>query len=517
MPKSHSRVQSSHSISEFTHYDEKRTWIMEESYQPSRQSSSRQKMLVYMLLLAEAIMAASLSAQIPLLVASSSSACSDYSSAYIRSLLECAYFFGSTCSIFWGSAADIFGRKVISMLGLVGTLACCLFMGFATSLPGWVTLRFLAGCMSSAIFTSALAMLADLSMPSAASLRTVSCLPLISVCGGIGPLLQSLVRQLGKRAPAGIWSQWPALNGQVACAGMIFIVLLVEAFCLRETLNTESAVDRITEKATLLGTKSEDSETLLSVSVVDSDEEPTSICIDDFLQAPSFVTLLVSFSILSLHSSTFEVLLPHLADSPANMGGMGLPCGLLNTVVTIVKAIAAIGVFYTLPKYTAKLDVLATYRQVSVAFPAIYVLIPFFAMLATVSGAPPVSWAVFSTAAVVAKELFAELAHVLAILLAFSASPNASSAGTGIGLLGLSNLFKALAVGVSGLSYYLSDAYSVVSINAILWALLAVLAFTGSCVNSRLREAPLVGQDIPAELLRWSSVFDAESDSEADV
>jgi hypothetical protein len=284
-----------------------------------------------------------------------------------------------------------------------------------------------------------------------------------------------------------------------------------------QTLDSRTAIGLKSEEASLLEQKTDDSEALLSVSVVDIDEEPARICIDDFLQAPSFVTLLASFSILSLHSSTFEVLLPHLADSPANMGGMGLPCGMLNTIITVVKLVAAMGVFYALPKLQAKVSVLSTYRQISVAFPGIYVLIPFFAMLATVSGAPNTSWAIFSTVAVIAKELFAEIAMVLAILLAFSAAPNAASAGTSIGLLGLSNLFKALAVGVSGLSYYLSDAYSVVAINATLWALLAVLAFTGACINWRLREAPLVGQDIPAELLKWSNVFDAESDSETDV
>ncbi|KAG9791145.1 MFS general substrate transporter, partial [Aureobasidium melanogenum] len=462
-------------------------------------------------------MAASLSAQIPLLLDASSSACSDYSSAYIRSLLECAYFFGSTCSVFWGLVADKAGRKTTTMLGLGGTLACCLFMGFATNLPGWVTLRFLSGCMGSAVFTAALAMLADLSMSSNRALQNVSRLPLISVCGGIGPLLQSIVRQIGEHAPVGIWSQWPALNGQIACASLILVIFLVEIICLHETLDRHVAVSCKSEETTLLGRTVDDSEALLSVSVVDLDEQSSRICIDDFLQAPSFLTLLASFSILSLHSSTFEVLLPHLADSPANVGGMGLPCGLLNTIITIVKIVAAMGVFYALPRFSAKVSALSAYRQISVAFPAIYVLIPFFAMLATVSGAPGTSWAVFSTVAVIAKELAAELAMVLAILLAFSAAPNAASAGTSIGLLGLSNLFKALAVGVSGLSYYLSNAYSVVAINATLWALLAALAFTGSCINWRLREAPLVGQDIPAELLRWSSVFDAESDSETEV
>lgn len=234
MFRSHSRIQSSNSVSDFAQYHEKRAWIVEDDFQPSRQSTSRQMSLVYLLLLSEAIMGASLSAQIPLLVAASSTACSDYSSAYVRSLLECAYFFGSTCSVFWGYATDRSGRRTIAMLGLTGTLGCCLSMGFATTLPGWVTMRFLAGCMGSAVFTSALAMLADLSMPSAKALRTVSRLPLISVCGGIGPLLQSIVRQVGEHAPAEIWSQWPALNGQIACAGLVLIILMVEAFCLRE-------------------------------------------------------------------------------------------------------------------------------------------------------------------------------------------------------------------------------------------------------------------------------------------
>lgn len=248
---------------------------------------------------------------------------------------------------------------------------------------------------------------------------------------------------------------------------------------------------------------------------MDISEQPPAIGMDDFLSAPSFTILLASFSILSLHSSTFEVLLPHLADSPAKMGGMGLPCGFLDTIITIVKAISALGVFYAIPKYSKKVDGLSLYRQISIAFPGLYVLIPFCAMLTTVSGAPPTSWAVFSTVVVMVKEIFAETAHVLAILLAFSAAPNAACTGTGIGLLGLSNLFKALAVGVSGLSYYVSDAYSVVAINATLWALLVILAFRATCMNFNLREVPLVGQDIPVERFRWNSVFDAEKDIEA--
>lgn len=242
MYRTHNRAVSSISIhGAADHNDEKRQWILEDEPLSKRQDISRQKTLIYMLLLAEAIMSASLSAQIPLLI-TSPTACSNYSASYIRSLLECAYFFGSTCSVIWGYASDRLGRRAVALLGLTGVLACCLSMGFAKSLPSWVLLRCLAGCFGSALFTSAIAMLADANMRSAENMRTVSRLPLIAVCGGVGPLLQSIVRTIGGRASAEIWLQWPALNGQIACASLIFIVTIIELFCLREvsaSFNTE--------------------------------------------------------------------------------------------------------------------------------------------------------------------------------------------------------------------------------------------------------------------------------------
>lgn len=134
------------------------------------------------------------------------------------------------------------------------------------------------------------------------------------------------------------------------------------------------------------------------------------------------------------------------------------------------------------------------------------------AIFAALSGAPPAVWVVFSTIAVLAKEVFAGAAQVLAMLLIFSAAPQAGCTGTSIGLFALSNLFKALAVGGSGLGYYLSDANSMTAVNATLWAVLALVACIGFGANWSLRKSPIIGRDFPEEMLTWKSVFDAERD-----
>jgi hypothetical protein len=84
-----------------------------------------------------------------------------------------------------------------------------------------------------------------------------------------------------------------------------------------------------------------------------------------------------------------------------------------------------------------------------------------------------------------------------------------------IGVVSISELFKALAVGASGVSFYLSNDYSVVVVNGSLWAALAFIAILGAGVTWKLRESPKIGTDIPEECLVWTDMFDAHSDEES--
>lgn len=234
------------------------------------------------------------------------------------------------------------------------------------------------------------------------------------------------------------------------------------------------------------------------------------ISIAETLTAPSILTLLASWSILSLHSSTFDLLLPHISHSATHTGGMGVPCSWLRTVTLLVSFLAAVRILRVVPFIVGKVGLLPMYRKLTLVFPALYVLVPLIGLTLNTSGAAPVVSAIVSTAGMLAKATLGGTTQVLVLLLILSAAPDASSTGTVIGALSIAELFKALAVGTSVVSFYLCESYSVVAINCALWTALATIALVGAMVARRLRETPRVGRDVPETCLVWHGLFDAE-------
>lgn len=276
------------------------------------------------------------------------------------------------------------------------------------------------------------------------------------------------------------------------------------------------------EKSAFLGQSLlNDSCESLNISIVEALNDDAAaprysrLSIAQLLTAPSVLMLLASYSVLSLHSSTFEILLPHLGHTASHEGGLGIPCEWLQTVLVIVKIIAAIRILKFVPFVVNKIGLLPVYRRISLAFPVLYVIIPLLALAVNASGATPLISAAFNTFAMLTKTTLAGAAQVLVLLLVLSAAPDAQSTGTVIGMVSISELFKALAVGASGVSYYLSDDYEMVVVNGTLWAALAAIALAGAALTWKLRETPRVGADIPEECLVWQGMFDADSDEEA--
>lgn len=188
---------------------------------------------------------------------------------------------------------------------------------------------------------------------------------------------------------------------------------------------------------------------------------------------------------------------------------MGLPCTWLSPVLLAFKAIAAGAIFYWTPVLAAKTDVLRLYRRISLTFPLLYILIPISALLLPAT-------ALINGLAVFSKDLLAASSDVLILLLALSAAPAANSSGTVLGLVALANLFRALAVGVAGLAYYLSAEYELGVVDTALWALLAGTATAGAAVAWWVRDSPRVGVDFDENCLTWKEVFDVEGGFEAE-
>jgi hypothetical protein len=110
-----------------------------------------------------------------------------------------------------------------------------------------------------------------------------------------------------------------------------------------------------------------------------------------------------------------------------------------------------------------------------------------------------------------AKNILASGASVLVALLLLAAAPDAFSTGTVIGLMQVSSLFRALAVLVSGASFYVSSEYSVAMTNLGLWAILGAFSMSGAALAWFVREGTRVEGDFPSEVLKWELAFDAES------
>ncbi|KAF1839914.1 MFS general substrate transporter [Cucurbitaria berberidis CBS 394.84] len=516
----HRRTRSLIPVKDLAKYDkvslveDEEEWYDEEEMEVASapdavdRSRQRQMMLVYLVFLAEAIMASSLQPQLQMLL-SSSDYCGNISTSYLRSILDCAYTFGQTSGLFWGYLADRMGRRRVTLLGLWSMLICCLSMGFATSLASCTIFRFFAGIVSSTIMCTSLTMIGDLSTTAEERAKNVARLPLISLCGSMGPLMQGMVSE-SLQAYGMVWEKFPILGSELVCGSLLFAIALTASIMLKETLPLHSdrladPVDVDCEKAAFLSRESEDT----TITLVDF-ARPEPITIAQFMQAPSLIVLLSSFCLLSLHASSFDVLLPHLGHSSTQHGGMGIPCDWLSIVVLVVRGIAAVAIFYAIPFAMEKYGVLNLYRSVSLLFPAIYVITPLLTLLVTCSGLA----SIVSVFSIFSKHVLTGGASVLVALLVLNTTPDAFSAGTVVGMMQVASLFKAFAVAVSGTSYYFSDELSLQTTNLALWTCLALFGVFGAGLAWFVRERPSVEKDFPSEVLCWETCFDVDAEEQ---
>ncbi|KAK1811138.1 hypothetical protein LTR12_014479 [Friedmanniomyces endolithicus] len=490
---------------------------------------TRNLTMIYLLFLAEAIMASSLSAQVAIL-APTATGCFDTDASFLRSISECAYFTGSSAGVLWGWSADRVGRRSVALFGLVGMAVCCVSMGFARGFVAFAILRFMAGMIGSAVTVAGMAMLADVTQGSKGRAQVVARLPMIAFCGSLGPLAANSIRHLSERQVFEVLEKYPGLSGQLACASLVGMIALAEALLLEETQTLPTELSRTLsheeardcEKAAFLGqslpNNSDDSLTLMEV-LNEKAAIPLSsrLTTSQLLTAPSVLVLLASYAMLSLHSTTFDILLPHISHTRSHDGGLGLPCSWLSTIKLVIAFCAAARILKFVPHVIERVGLLKMYGRMSWAFPVLYTIIPLAGLAASSDRVAPAVAAVISVVAMLVKATLAGAAQVLVLLLILSAAPDAQSTGTTIGVLSIAELFKASAAGFSGISYYLSSAYSMQVVNGSLWATLALTALAGALVTRKLRETPRVGTDIPEACLVWQGMFDSESEGEGSI
>ena len=183
-------------------------------------------------LMTSSIMASSLQPQLQMLIANDDY-CGNLSTSYLRSILDCAYAFGGTTGIFWGYLSDRIGRRRVTLMGLWAMFSCCLSMGFATDLATCAIFRFVAGLASSSIIVTTLTMLGDLSANLQERAKNVAKLPLIALCGSVGPIIQGLVSG-SLKSTGTLWEKFPALSSEIACGGLVLAIAITATVKLQE-------------------------------------------------------------------------------------------------------------------------------------------------------------------------------------------------------------------------------------------------------------------------------------------
>ena len=177
-------------------------------------------------------MASSLQPQLQMLI-SNDDYCGNLSTSYLRGILDCAYAFGGTTGIFWGCLSDRIGRRPVTLIGLSGMLLCCLSMGFATDLVTCTIFRLAAGLVSSTILVTTLTMIGDLSSSQSERAKNVARLPLIALCGSIGPFIEGMVSR-SINASGAVWEKFPTLSSQLTCGSLVLLITVTSFIMLQE-------------------------------------------------------------------------------------------------------------------------------------------------------------------------------------------------------------------------------------------------------------------------------------------
>jgi MFS family permease len=159
--------------------------------------------------------------------------CGSADSTYWAGIVESVFALGSVAGLYWGCLSDRVGRRPVALIGLMGMCMAALIMGFSTSALACAIVRFFGGFMASSLRTMVWTMLGDVSRSSKSKASNFSRLPLVSIGGLLGPIMQAaLAHRFGKSGD--LWKMFPILGSQLACAGLLFLVLIANFLFLEE-------------------------------------------------------------------------------------------------------------------------------------------------------------------------------------------------------------------------------------------------------------------------------------------
>ncbi|TQS37543.1 hypothetical protein Golomagni_01977 [Golovinomyces magnicellulatus] len=329
-------------------------------------------------------------------------------------------------AVAWGQLSDRFGRKPAIITSLICTMTCSLIWGFSINLPMAITARGIQGAFNGNVGTIR-TMVAEMVQEKELQPRAFSIMPLVWSLGSIfGPVFGGFFASPAKNIPGlfggnAFFIRYPfALPNIISSA--FFAVGITTAFLfLRET---HHAAKQKSDYGLLLGKKLKNSVQRIfnysktfrgyrqSAGDGHTETSPllTPICVPPENPTPSSskrrgpylsevftlqsTLMLISYTFLSMHSVTFDQLIPIFMHSPPEeppkslgifpirfSGGFGLDSSRIGVLFTINGVFICIMQFLVFPPVARHFGVLNCYKLCSFIFPIVYFLTPYIAIV----------------------------------------------------------------------------------------------------------------------------------------
>jgi hypothetical protein len=312
-------------------------------------------------------------------------------------------------AIFWGRASDKYGRKPIILLALTTAMLSSLLFGFSTNLKWAMFARALSGISNGNVGTLRTTV-AEMVPERSLQPRAFSIMPLVWQIGAvIGPIMGGWLASPARTMPEifkgnKLLTKYPYALPNLVSGVFFTIGLTTGLLFLKEALEAKKHQRDYGRAvgACLLGCCShqkrnqnhrDDFESKLPSSKAPRKTEALGAPkYRDVFTQQSSINLLV-YTILALHSGTFNQLLPVFMHLPVQRGGVSLPfsfnggfgldSGRIGLLFTVYGGFSMVAQFTLFPYATKRLGVLFCLRVSSLIFPLVYMIAPYTVLCPT--------------------------------------------------------------------------------------------------------------------------------------